>query len=73
LCADPQGMLGRMFAHAHLSADSAWIAKMAQRIRAPTYYDLPFGEPERATIRQLTAKAAERLGYRSDTGHCAVA
>jgi hypothetical protein len=73
LCADPQGMLSRMFAHARLSADSAWIAKMAQRIRAPSYYDVPFGEQELATIRQLTSKAAERLGYRSGTGHRAVA
>jgi hypothetical protein len=73
LCVDPQGMLDRIFAHARLSADSAWIAKMAQRIRTPAYYDVPFNEPELATIRELTTKAAQQLGYRSDTGHRAVA
>ncbi|MPZ38755.1 MAG: sulfotransferase [Rhizobiales bacterium] len=73
LCADPEGMLGRIFAHTRLSAEDELIWKVAQRIRAPDYYAMPFDETELRTIRQVTAKAAERLDYRNSSGDRAVA
>jgi Sulfotransferase family len=62
LCADPHGMLSRILTHARLAADDAWIAAMAQRIRAP-FHTSPFDETERRTIGLITASAAQRLGY----------
>src|SRR3546814_19732661 len=66
LCADPSGMIERIHAHADLTMDEASLARLARRIRAPDYYDLPFDDAERQTICQHTAAAAGRLGYRSD-------
>ncbi len=66
LCTDPDGMLKRIFAHAKLSANDALIASMAQRIRVPSYYIVPFNEREQETIREITGAAAEQFGYRKE-------
>jgi uncharacterized protein (TIGR04141 family) len=58
LCARPEAMLDRILAHAGFAADDMWIALIAQRFRAPSYYTLPFDETERQTIHQITASAA---------------
>jgi hypothetical protein len=64
LCADPHRVLRRILTHARLLADDAWFAAMAERIRAPSYAPI-FSELERRTIKEITAAAAQRLGYAS--------
>jgi hypothetical protein len=51
LCADPLGVLRRILTHAGLSANDAWLAAMAQRIRAPSYTP-SFGEMEDGRSRR---------------------
>jgi hypothetical protein len=63
LCADPVAMLERIFAHVRLDASAPLMATLAARIRAPSYYALPFTDDEQAAIRRLTGGAARRFGY----------
>jgi hypothetical protein len=66
LCGRPEAMLGRILAHAGLAADDIWVAVMARRIRAPSYYAPPFDKTERQAIQQITKSAAKDVGYSND-------
>lgn len=61
LIAAPVAMLERIFAHARLDADPAWITGIASRIRPPRTHASALAEPAQRIVRELTADAARRL------------
>jgi hypothetical protein len=63
LCATPEEMLSRVFAHADLAAPPDFLEAEAQHIHAPDYYRPQFTPEELATIRRETVGTAARLGY----------
>lgn len=61
LCGNPGQTLRRIFAHADLAADDAFVDRLAARIRAPDHPTLPFGDAERRHIEVMTKSALERV------------
>lgn len=62
-CAAPAAALTRVFDHAKLDCDPAWLAGFAAKVSAPSYYSSGFSDSDLAIIREETAGVAVRLGF----------
>lgn len=63
LCAQPEAVLQRLFAHCRMVADEAMIGLYVAKIHKPDYYDAGFSAGDVARIRELTQGVARRFGY----------
>ncbi len=63
LCREPRATLAALFAHCRLGDADEQIARMAETIRFPSYYDPRFDAEELATIARHTEATARRFGY----------